>query len=169
VITVGATDDQKTATITDDVVPDFSSRGPTAHGNPKPDVVAPGAHLVSLRAPGSAIDTAFPNVVDATYRQGSGTSMATAVVSGVAAQILSANPKFGPDRVKHVLAATARPVAGGAADTVGRGIVDAYAAGVRPPSGKANQGLLRSAWTAAAWTSRADRCGCSSTTPPRRS
>src|SRR5215211_3417482 len=42
VITVGATDDRGTAGLNDDQLPDFSGRGPTAHGVAKPDVVAPG-------------------------------------------------------------------------------------------------------------------------------
>lgn len=82
VITVGSTDDRGTVAVADDVLPDFSSRGPTAaDGIAKPDVAAPGAHVVSLRAPGSAIDEQFPAFIDGAYRRGSGTSMAAAVVS----------------------------------------------------------------------------------------
>ncbi|HSK35167.1 MAG TPA: S8 family peptidase, partial [Actinomycetota bacterium] len=111
VVTVGATDDRGTAGVSDDRLPDFSGRGPTAHGLAKPDVAAPGAHVISLRAPGSTIDTRFPNYVDGSYRQGSGTSMATGVVSGAVALMLQANPGFTPDRVKYALAATARDAA----------------------------------------------------------
>ena len=70
VVTVGATDDRGTAGLGDDQLPDFSGRGPTAHGLAKPDVAAPGAHVISLRAPGSTIDTRFPWYVDGSYRQG---------------------------------------------------------------------------------------------------
>ena len=108
VVTVGATDDRGTAGLGDDQLPDFSGRGPTAHGLAKPDVAAPGAHVISLRAPGSTIDTQFPWYVDGSYRRGSGTSMATGVVSGAVALMLQANPGFTPDRVKHALAATAK-------------------------------------------------------------
>ena len=104
VVTVGATDDRGTAGLGDDQLPDFSGRGPTAHGLAKPDVAAPGAHVISLRAPGSTIDTRFPWYVDGSYRRGSGTSMATGVVSGAVALMLQANPGFTPDRVKHALA-----------------------------------------------------------------
>lgn len=144
VITVGATDDRGTVRLGDDRLPDFSSRGPAAEGVAKPDVVAPGAHLVSLRAVGSVIDEEFPNYIDGTYRQGSGTSMATAVVSGVAAAVLSAHPSYGPDRLKFVLNSTARPVAVPSVDAVGNGMVDAYAAAFRAPAGRANGGLSRS-------------------------
>ena len=140
VITVGATDDLTTVRLGDDVLPDFSARGPAPEDVAKPDVAAPGGHIVSLRAIGSAIDEEFPNVIDGTYRQGSGTSMSAAVVSGVAAAIFSARPKVTPDRLKYMLAETARPVAVPEPEAVGRGMVDARAA-LRAPRGKANLGL----------------------------
>jgi serine protease AprX len=144
VITVGATDDRGTVGVGDDRLPDFSGRGPTAHGLAKPDLAAPGAHVISLRAPGSTIDTQFPNYVDGAYRQGSGTSMATGVASGAAALMLQANPGFTPDRVKHALVATARDAASSDPLAVGAGVVDANAAAFSAPPGTANQGLARS-------------------------
>ena len=144
VVTVGATDDRGTAGLGDDQLPDFSGRGPTAHGLAKPDVAAPGAHVISLRAPGSAIDTKFPWYVDGSYRRGSGTSMATGVVSGAAALMLQANPGFTPDRVKHALVATARGAASADRMAVGAGVVDANAAAFAAPAGVANRGLARS-------------------------
>ena len=144
VVTVGATDDRGTAALHDDQLPDFSGRGPTAQGVAKPDVVAPGAHVISLRAPGSTIDTRFPYYVDGSYRRGSGTSMATGVVSGAVALMLQANPGFTPDRVKHALVATARDAASGDPMAVGAGVVDAAAAAFSAPAGVANQGLARS-------------------------
>ena len=144
VITVGATDDRFTVPLEDDVLPDFSSRGPAPEGVAKPDVVAPGAHIVSLRALGSAIDEKFPKGVDRTYRQGSGTSMSTAVVSGVVAAILSRDPNLQPDRLKFMLMDTARPVAVDDHDAVGEGMVDAYAAAFEAAPGEANQDLASS-------------------------
>ena len=144
VVTVGATDDRGTVAVGDDRLPDFSGRGPTAHGLAKPDVAAPGAHVVSLRSPGSTIDTRFPNYVDGSYRQGSGTSMATGVVSGAVALMLQANPGITPDRVKYALVATAREAASGDPMAVGAGVVDANAAAFSAPAGVANQGLARS-------------------------
>jgi serine protease AprX len=127
VITVGAIDDEETTTHRDDRLPGFSSWGPTAHGNAKPDIVAPGARLVSLRAPGSTVD-GLPGIVDGTYRRGSGTSMSAAVVSGLAAQLLHAHPGWRPDDVKEALLATARPVASDNRHAVGAGLVDGPAA-----------------------------------------
>jgi serine protease AprX len=144
VITVGATDDRGTTSLSDDQLPNFSGRGPTAHGLAKPDVVAPGAHVISLRAPGSTIDTRFPWYVDGSYRRGSGTSMATGVVSGAVALMLQANPGFTPDRVKHALKATAKDAASNDPMAVGAGTVDVNAAAFSAPAGVANQGLARS-------------------------
>ena len=49
VITVGAIDGQRTPGYWgDDVVPAWSSTGPTLYGFAKPDVLAPGANLVSF-------------------------------------------------------------------------------------------------------------------------
>jgi serine protease AprX len=145
VITVGATDDRGTRTVSDDYLPDFSARGPTAADLlPKPDVVAPGAHIISLRAPGSTVDTTYPTYVDGSYRRGSGTSMAAGVVSGAAALLLQRNPSATPNRVKYALTATARDAASDDPLAVGAGQVDAYSAAFSAPPGEANQGLDRS-------------------------
>ena len=144
VITVGATDDRGTTSLSDDLLPDFSGRGPATQGVAKPDIAAPGAHVVSLRAPGSTIDNRFPWYVDGTYRQGSGTSMATGVVAGSVALMLQANPGFTPDRVKYALTATARDAVSDDPMAVGAGVVDANAAAFSAPPGVANQGLLLS-------------------------
>jgi serine protease AprX len=145
VITAGATDDRGTTSLSDDLLPDFSGRGPTAaDGLAKPDLVAPGAHMISLRAPGSTIDTRFPWYVDGSYRRGSGTSMATGVVSGAAALMVQANPSITPDRAKFALLATARRAASDDPLAVGSGLLDAYAAALETPSGVVNLGLGRS-------------------------
>ena len=142
VITVGAVDDRGTSATSDDSLPNFSSRGPTAaDGLPKPDVTAPGAHVVSLRAPGSAVDQNFPNYVDGAYRKGSGTSFSAGVVSGAAALIAQANPVATPDRIKYALTSTARRVASTDAMAVGAGEIDASAAALSAPPGLANQGV----------------------------
>jgi serine protease AprX len=144
VITVGAVDDRQTVRVSDDLSPDFSGRGPTAgDGLAKPDVAAPGAHLVSLRSVGSTIDNAFPTYIDGAYHQGSGTSMAAAVVSGVSALVLSARPTMSPNRLKYALTSTARPAAMTDPSAVGSGVVDAYGA-VSAPPGQADGGLGRS-------------------------
>jgi serine protease AprX len=142
VITVGAVDDRGTSATSDDTLPNFASRGPTAADNlPKPDVTAPGAHVVSLRAPGSAIDEIFPNYIDGSYRKGSGTSFAAGVVSGTAALISQASPLATPDRVKYALMSTARKVASSDPSAVGTGEIDAVSAALSAPPGLANQGV----------------------------
>jgi subtilisin family serine protease len=79
----------------------FSSRGPTADGRMKPDLVAPGERILS------AAHTAAP---DATaekdlYVEMSGTSQATPHVSGLLAGFLSVRTEFVgyPNRVKKIL------------------------------------------------------------------
>jgi serine protease AprX len=145
VITVGATDDRGTRALSDDYLPDFTARGPTAADLlPKPDIVAPGSHIISLRAPGSTVDSTYPTYVDGSYRRGSGTSMATGVVSGAVALLLQRNPAATPNRVKYALSATARDAASDDPLAVGAGVVDAYRAAFSAPPGEANQGLDRS-------------------------
>ena len=83
-IAVGAEDSGGTATLADDGMAPFSSRGSDTRG---PDVVAPGVAIVSTRVPGSFLDVAFPAAsVDGGFR-GSGTSQAAAVVSGAAIEV----------------------------------------------------------------------------------
>jgi serine protease AprX len=141
VITVGAVDDNGTNTLSDDNVPPWSARGPTAaDGLAKPDIVAPGVGLISLAAPGASITTQFPPAMTAPYRQGSGTSMSTAVVSGIVADVLSAQPSWTPNRVKYALMSTAVPDAGNDPTAVGSGLVNGYSA-LSAPAGLADQGI----------------------------
>lgn len=154
VITVGAVDDRGTADLGDDHRPDFSSRGPTAaDGLAKPDVAAPGAHVVSLAAPGSDIATNFPSSIGAGYQVGNGTSMATAVVSGAAALLVKAKPTITPDQLKYALMATARPGAVPEPAAVGSGVISARDASTAP-AGRANQNLARSSGTGSLDASR---------------
>src|SRR5204862_5569448 len=56
VLTVGATSHMGTTDRSDDTIAPFSSRGPTAIDKlPKPDLVAPGVGIESLRSPGSTL------------------------------------------------------------------------------------------------------------------
>jgi subtilisin family serine protease len=79
----------------------FSSRGPTADGRGKPDVVAPGERIVSCRAGANPRVKLRNNL----YVAMSGTSMAAPHVSGVIACFLSVRKEFigYPDRVKEIL------------------------------------------------------------------
>ncbi|GAB3799457.1 S8 family peptidase [Virgibacillus kimchii] len=104
VITVGAVDDNNTPDRSDDSVADFSSRGPTMEGYTKPDILTPGVEVVSLRAPGSFLDKNNKSArVDSGYISLSGTSMATPLCAGAAAQLLQSNPDLTPDEVKQRL------------------------------------------------------------------
>jgi len=79
----------------------FSSRGPTADGRCKPDLVAPGERILSCRA------GANPKVLERKnlYVAMSGTSMAAPHVSGVIAAFLSVRREYigYPDRLKEIL------------------------------------------------------------------
>jgi serine protease AprX len=112
-ITVGAVDDRGTTGIDDDVVADWSSRGTTQTGVKKPEILAPGAHLVSALAPGSDFAALCPTcVVSGQYFRVGGTSMAAAVVSGAAAIVIQTNPTWTNNAVKGALMNTFRDVDG---------------------------------------------------------
>jgi serine protease AprX len=109
------------------------------HSNAKPDLVAPGRRLVSLRVPGSTLDTLFPDRVvvarnGSTYFRLTGTSMATGVVSGAAALLLQRRPNLTPDQVKALLVRTTQPYGWNSGQVLpdpiadGSGLLDAYAA-----------------------------------------
>jgi serine protease AprX len=111
-LTVGALDTHQTPERSDDTVATFSSRGPTRYDLIiKPDLVAPGTHVVSAEAPGSVLSTTLSDRHVAgsgenSYFQLSGTSMATAVTSGAVALLLQERPDLKPAGVKAVLQLT---------------------------------------------------------------
>jgi serine protease AprX len=108
VVTVGALDDNGTAATGDDTMPTFSSVGPTTpDGWFKPDLVASGRSVVSLRAPGSTIVNNNPTArIGAGNFVGSGSSFSAAITSGAVALILQSNHGAVPDQVKGRLLAT---------------------------------------------------------------
>jgi serine protease AprX len=116
VFAVGAADSKNTTTLTDDFVPSYSSSGSNASSwkSRDPDMVAPGTHIVSLRAPGSYIDQTYGSTgaVTSTLFRGSGTSQAAAVMSGAAALVIQQRPTITPDQLKQLLMSTAQKISG---------------------------------------------------------
>ena len=84
-------------------VADFSSRGPTADGRAKPDLVLPGVNIVSCRAAGTRMGAA----VDALYTRASGTSMATPLATGLVALLIEGLPELRAPEIKERLKRTA--------------------------------------------------------------
>src|SRR5258705_405078 len=95
-ITVGAVNTKGTVTHADDEVSSYSSRGPTWYdGLVKPDVVAPGHSMISVTDVNSYLYKQYPTydvkINGRAYIRLSGTSMATAVTTGVVAAALEAH------------------------------------------------------------------------------
>ena len=116
VLTVGASNHQRTASRADDTLASFSSRGPTNIDRAmKPDVIAPGVGIESLGAGGSTIYNLNPaarlsGTVDTAtlpYLSMTGTSMASPVVAGTVALMFQANPTLTPNLVKAIIQYTA--------------------------------------------------------------
>ena len=129
VLTVGAYDDRGDLNLSNDVVPHWSSQGPTAQGVRKPDLVAPGRTVVAARAAGSYVEQQNPKAhVAPSYIKGSGSSQAAAVTSGAAALLLAARPHLTPDQVKAALLRSAAPIPNVAATAQGAGRLQAGAA-----------------------------------------
>lgn len=120
IIAVGADNMRGNAGTGNDMVPDFSARG-DGRGV---DFVAPGKSVISLRVPGSYIDTNFPGGrVGERFFRGSGTSQAAAVTSGVVALLLQQRPNLTPDQVKYILRQSAAPLPSEDSIAKGKGLV----------------------------------------------
>jgi subtilisin family serine protease len=122
VIAVGAATTNAKYSADGDTVADFSSRGDALR---RPDFVAPGTSVASLRAPGSFIDETNPQArVAGRFFRGSGTSQAAAVVSGAAALIIQQRPEISPDQVKALMVKSAKRIFGATAAEQGAGMID---------------------------------------------
>lgn len=91
VISVGASESVRkemddTEADNENQVADFSSLGPTEDGRLKPDIVAPGTYILSLRS-SRAPDDSFWLPFNKYYAYMGGTSMATPILAGGVAQI----------------------------------------------------------------------------------
>lgn len=102
VITVGASDDDIPVELSGNRAKDYSGRGPTRACIKKPDVVAPGSNIVSCNVNRSRNNLGiFGNKKDnQMYTVKSGTSMATPIVSGAVALLLSKYPEMTTQEVK---------------------------------------------------------------------
>jgi serine protease AprX len=162
VITAGSFDDQGTVAQQDDHESIFSSRGPTLDRFAKPDVLAPGRRVMSLRAldgtpfiealdkdtkdhrgdnkDGSNAHSKATTVsYDPTYYvRMSGTSVSSAMVAGVAALVLSHHRDYSPTKIKGAIVGSGRDLAGSP-----RPAVDAMRALTATERG-VNSGLLPS-------------------------
>jgi serine protease AprX len=132
VITVGAMNTESTATRLDDLMTTYSSKGPTLGDHVvKPDLVAPGNMIFSIRSVGSTLETGGDNpqriVPLASYEYNqppatcfgktcsnymflNGTSMAAGATSGAIAALITSggsNNSLTPDQIKARLMKTA--------------------------------------------------------------
>jgi serine protease AprX len=112
-LTVGGLDENGTSKRRDDTVAAWSSQGPAPQGVAKPDLVAPGSHVISTGAPGSVVwDANSGSRLAGGYMKGSGTSFSTAVMSGAVAVLLADRPQLSPQQVKVLATKSAYDVNG---------------------------------------------------------
>ncbi|SDM80131.1 Serine protease, subtilisin family [Allokutzneria albata] len=102
-----------------DITSPFSPRGPrTGDLAVKPDIAAPGAEIVSSRAPGTRDGDLAP--VDDLHATLSGTSMAAPHAAGAAALLAQQHPDWKADRLKAALIGSALPTADALEQGAGR-------------------------------------------------
>ena len=145
-LTVGAADvSGKTTTVAK-----FSGRG-TVAGVVKPDVVAPGVHMLGVMPTGTYIYKSHPEGrTSGGMFKGSGTSEATAVASGVAAAYYSHNLDAAPKQAKAAVRDAARALHKSGA---GAGLVQMVgASGAQAPASDAGESHFNaSSWSNNAW------------------
>lgn len=114
ILTVGSTWDRNVVNPAGNTIASFSSRGPTPiDGWTKPNCVAPGSYIISLKNAATG------------YVSMSGTSMSAAMVAGIAAQFFELYPTASPATVKTRIIGSGISL-GEPSNTQGSGLVDAY-------------------------------------------
>src|SRR5207245_10915269 len=117
---VGASNSNETMCTSDDVVAPLSASS-LCRTCKIPDTLAPGAHIQGLRVPNAWIDANHPEgAIDPRYFRGSGTSEATAMLSGAVALVLQKYPTMTQDCVKRYFQQN-RPRFSGTEPAQGRG------------------------------------------------
>jgi serine protease AprX len=116
-ITVGASDSNDTALTADDKLAEFSSYGVTADGFTKPEIVAPGRHIVTTIPASSTIAQSAPagylvGSGEDNYVRISGTSFSAPQVTGAVALLLQQRSNLNPDQVKWILTQGERQLSG---------------------------------------------------------
>ncbi|GAA0798472.1 hypothetical protein Sya03_48640 [Spirilliplanes yamanashiensis] len=140
VLSVGAVATKGTTTVADDHLTTFTNL-PT--GGKQVNVLAPGVSILSLRDPGSYIDTTYSTARSGeTLFRGTGTSQAAAVTSAAVAMILQSKPSATPDQVKDWLIKSAVYVPNGIAATMGLKEINVNAA-----LGRSGTTVLPQAWS----------------------
>jgi serine protease AprX len=183
VISVGAVDDQGTKAPGDDALTSWSSRGRTQDGFAKPEVTAPGAHIVSALSPNSDFASLCPScIVSGQYIRAGGTSMSAPMVSGLVANMLEEHPGLTPNQVKGILMDTARSISGAGKEAYAVPAVNTTS-GSNPNAGIAPNPLVnsatgaidytrsswsrsswsRSSWSRSSWSRSSWSCACSKT------
>lgn len=100
----------------------FSSRGPRAHDlGLKPDIAAPGSHIVAARAAGVPLE---PFAVNDSYADLSGTSMAAPHVTGAAALLAQLHPSWKAAELRSALTGSSLGLRGIGVFGQGSGRVD---------------------------------------------
>jgi serine protease AprX len=140
-LTVGSTDNRDTLSSLDDVMAAFSSSGVTGDGFAKPELLAPGRHIVSTLSTDSLLWQQAPAANRISSGSGyvsiSGTSFSAPQVAGAAAVLFEEHPGWSPDNVKWLLGHTSQAVAGSSVRALSLGTAVAF----NGTPGLANQGV----------------------------